>query len=830
MDLISKTLHYIGKNYPTASVIQIGAMDGINFDDTRGFLDMYKWNSLLVEPIPDIFNELKENFKDRTNYIFEQCAITEQDGKVEMLTIPVEIIEKEGLHPGYKGMSALYPLKNGFGSDYQRDIDVKAQFGVNLTVPALTFDSLLKKHNIKHFDILICDAEGYDWNIFKQIDLNKYRPKFIRLEYINLTDEEKQLTQEKLKNAGYVVSINQDIDATDSLIWDKVEAEFSTPINNAHKVLDNIKSQLSSLNQEEKTKLIEYLSNPQLDITNNDITLVTGLWNISRVGRDFNHYIEHFKNFLDIPMKMFIYVPKDLEYLVWEKRSKKNTHVRIFELEDIKNLYSPFWDKTQEIRTNPEWINQTGKYGWLTNSPQANNEWYNPIVQSKMFMLHDAKIFNVFDTEYFIWLDAGITNTVYEKYFTDNKCLDKIIPYLKTFLFLSYPYEAVDEIHGFDFKAINKYAKEEVKYVCRGGLFGGHKDFISQANGTYYSLLNDTLNAGYMGTEESIFSIMAHLEPHIYRRYALDENGLIVKFVEALLNDQVELEDNGIKSHVLPKGTYNEHTDKTSLYVLTFNFPEQLEYTFKTWEENSMDWFDKPRKILLDNSTDYAAQEDNKLIAHQYGFEYISLEGNKGINGGRLFAAKHFQESDSDYYFFFEDDMGLYPASENGVCRNGFKNYIPNLYRKVHEIMAREDFDFLKLSFTEVFMDNNIQVSWYNVPQNVRSSIWPNYDQLPTSGIDPYAPRTKFDKIDVHNELSYISGEIYYCNWPMIVNKKGNQKMFLDTQWEHPYEQTWMSYIFQETTKGNIKPAVLLASPVNHNRIAYYKPEERREN
>ena len=56
------------------------------------------------------------------------------------------------------------------------------------------------------------------------------------------------------------------------------------------------------------------------------------------------------------------------------------------------------------------------------------------------------------------------------------------------------------------------------------------------------------------------------------------------------------------------------------------------------------------------------------------------------------------------------------------------------------------------------------------------------------------------------------------------------KKMFLDTKWGHPFEQTWMSHIFQETTKGNIKPAVLLASPVWHNRIVYYNPEERREN
>ncbi len=98
MDLISKSLHYIGKNYKNASVIQIGAMDGINFDDTRGFLDMYKWKSLLIEPIPDLFNELKNNFKDRDNYTFEQSAITEFDGEIEMLTIPNEVIEKENLH------------------------------------------------------------------------------------------------------------------------------------------------------------------------------------------------------------------------------------------------------------------------------------------------------------------------------------------------------------------------------------------------------------------------------------------------------------------------------------------------------------------------------------------------------------------------------------------------------------------------------------------------------------------------------------------------------------------------------------------------------------
>jgi hypothetical protein len=53
--------------------------------------------------------------------------------------------------------------------------------------------------------------------------------------------------------------------------------------------------------------------------------------------------------------------------------------------------------------------------------------------------------------------------------------------------------------------------------------------------------------------------------------------------------------------------------------------------------------------------------------------------------------------------------------------------------------------------------------------------------------------------------------------------------MFLDTKWAHPYEQTWMSYIFQETLKGNIYPGILLATPTEHNRFEFYGKDERKE-
>lgn len=585
------------------------------------------------------------------------------------------------------------------------------------------------------------------------------------------------------------------------------------------------------------SKIKEYRKQPMINETHPivsddmNLTIVSGLWNIDRVGRDFSKYEEHFDKFLKIPCNMILFVPKELEEFVKERRSIENTLIRIYELEDIKDImFQPFWDRWSNIRNSPDWQQQAG---WLGESPQCKNEYYNPIVMSKMFFLHDGKILNPFNTDYFVWLDAGITQTVYENYFYSEDNLKRLTDYLDPFLFLSYPYEANNEIHGFDFEKMNSYAKKKVEYVCRGGLFGGHKDFLSEANDQYYQLLNKTLNSQVAGTEECIFTLLSYLHGNNYRRYALDENGLIIKFIQALDSNEVTLEERtGNPAQVRKLISTDIQNIKTNLYFLTFNYPEQLEYTIESLNKHP-GFLDHPyQKIIIDNSTDEEAREGNAKLCEKYGFEHIIRDENTGICGGRQFAAEHFHETDAEYYLFFEDDMTLASESEEGqYCRNGFRKYIPDLYLKLHQIMIKEEFDYLKLSFTEVYMDNNIQTSWYNVPQHFRDTEWPDYNQLPETGLDPYSPRTKFDRIDrLEDGLTYITGDVYYANWPMICSKAGNKKIFIDTKWQHPYEQTWMSHVYQETRKGNISPAVLLASPVNHERFKHYHAEDRREN
>jgi hypothetical protein len=459
----------------------------------------------------------------------------------------------------------------------------------------------------------------------------------------------------------------------------------------------------------------------------------------------------------------------------------------------------------------------------LKDSTQARLENYNPLVMSKVFLLNDAKILDKFDSEYLFWIDGGLTNTVHPGYFTHDKVLDKLSKYISKFSFICFPYDAENEIHGFEYSKLNTIAGSKVNKVARGGFFGGPKDSISNINGIYYGLLKSTLEEGYMGTEESIFSIMCYKHADLINYFEIESNGLVGKFFEDLKDDKLVP-----KNETSTVGVSNLDINKVGLYVIGFNSPKQFQTLIDSMMEYDKDFILKTKKFLLDNSTDTSTTFDYIRICDEYGFEHIKKD-NLGICGGRQWIAEHFDDEPYlDFYFFFEDDMFFF-CKDGEVCRNGFNRKVPNLYTKSLEIIKKENFDFIKLNYTEFFGDNSVQWSWYNVPQNVREKFWPGKNRLPEMGLDPNAPKMEFKNILSHKGIPYATGDVYYCNWPQIVSRTGNKKMFLDTTWAHPFEQTWMSHIYQLTKKDEIKPGILLLTPTEHNRFEHYSRELRKE-
>jgi hypothetical protein len=326
-----------------------------------------------------------------------------------------------------------------------------------------------------------------------------------------------------------------------------------------------------------------------------------------------------------------------------------------------------------------------------------------------------------------------------------------------------------------------------------------------------------------MGTEESIFSIMCYTHPDLINYFEIESNGLFGKFFEDLKNNELVVKSEGTKEVIVN----NLDTNKVGLYVITFNSPKQFETLIQSMLEYDKDFIIKPKKFLLDNSTDLSTTPRYKELCDEYGFEHIKKD-NIGIVGGRVFVAEHFDETGLDFYYWFEDDMSFYPKKSE-VCKNGFNRFVPNLYSKTLSIMKQENFDFLKLNYTEFYGDNGTQWSWYNLPQDKRRELFPEKPSLPVQGLDPNAPRTKFKFIKTHQGLSYVDGEIFLCNWPILLTKSGNSKCYLETKWAYPFENTLMSHCYQETVKGNINPGLLLLTPTEHHRFEHYDHSLRKE-
>jgi FkbM family methyltransferase len=814
-NFFDKSVHYLGRNQQDTFVINIGAMDGVLFDELIGYTNTYGFRGLYVEPIDYLFKKLQNNLGVEKNQ-FENSAISDYDGKITMMTIDQTVIDSGLVHNCFYGMSAIVPAKNGLGSEFDRPTVEK--YGKLVEVDCIKLETLFNKHNVSKVDVIKIDAEGHDYTIFKQIDFKKYRPKVIRLEWINLEEAEQYLIKKTFEKENYVYEISgQDIVG----ITEEMFMDISSN-NSVKNIVTPIAPAVQHVTPEKKSE--------------KNVTIVTGLWDIGRKNlsdgwaRTYNHYLEKFEQLLALPNNMIIFGDAELKEFVFKKRNIENTQFILRDQTWFVN--NDFYHKIQKIRINPDWYNQVG---WLKDSTQAKLEMYNPLVMSKMFLLHDAKILDKFDSEYLFWLDAGITNTVHQGYFTHDLVLDKIPNITDKFMFICFPYETSTEIHGFKFDEICKFSQAKVDRVARGGFFGGKKETISEMNNTYYNLLHSSLDKNLLGTEESLFTIMTYLLPDKIDVFNIEFTGLLGKFFEDLKNNKHEKRQEAQFDPSLfldklldtPKETESKTTEEVALYVIGFNSPNQFKTLIHSMMFYDKNFIDKTKKYLLDNSTDLSTTEQYVALCKSYGFEHIKKD-NIGITGGRQWIAEHFNESNHQYYMFFEDDM-FFHSDRVGICRNGFNRYVPNLYDKVVSIVKKENFDFLKFNFSEFFGDNGTQWSWYNVPQVVRDEYFPNNPKLPTQGLDPNAPRTEFKNIRSVDGLSYITGDIYYSNWPQIMSKQGNRKCFIDTKFQFPYEQTIMSFIFQETKKGLIKPGILLLTPTEHNRFDHYEASLRKE-
>jgi FkbM family methyltransferase len=185
--------------------LQVGANDGALDDPIRDLVIKHDLKGVLVEPLPDMFEKLQQNYAGQTGLQFENVAISRQPGTIKIYRIAADADVPDPHWHGMASMSREHLLKHGATA---------AQIQV-CEVPAVTMKSVLQKHDIRALDLLQIDTEGYDYEVLKLVLECGLRPRIVNYEHCHLIPKTRQAAQRQLVDLGYrFIEVGKDTVAT----------------------------------------------------------------------------------------------------------------------------------------------------------------------------------------------------------------------------------------------------------------------------------------------------------------------------------------------------------------------------------------------------------------------------------------------------------------------------------------------------------------------------------------------------------------------------------------------------------------------------------------
>lgn len=187
--------------YPAARFVEIGANDGHQHDHLRPFVTSLDWTGVMVEPVPYVFERLRENYAGVAGVALERAAIAESDGTRPLYHLAeVPAPEARGLPSWYDGIGSF--SRDALLSHAPEIPDLEDRM-VTTEVACLTFESLCARHGLDRIDLLTVDTEGYDWGVLRTVDFAARRPRLVVYEHYHLSAADRGACADHLRDHGY---------------------------------------------------------------------------------------------------------------------------------------------------------------------------------------------------------------------------------------------------------------------------------------------------------------------------------------------------------------------------------------------------------------------------------------------------------------------------------------------------------------------------------------------------------------------------------------------------------------------------------------------------
>ncbi len=194
-------------------VVQIGAHSGDGSHDIKQQLQVTNAKALLIEPQPDVFQQLSSNYEGIDSVTLANVALSRKSESRQMFRISdlAHQYHKRGKTFGTSIASFdpehpwQYFLRNA--TDAGKAIE-RSKIIETVNVECLTFADSAKRYDISHIDILAVDTEGFDFEVLKMVFESGFRPDLLKYEHKHLcsADEIRQ-SWKYLIDEGYRVVV-----------------------------------------------------------------------------------------------------------------------------------------------------------------------------------------------------------------------------------------------------------------------------------------------------------------------------------------------------------------------------------------------------------------------------------------------------------------------------------------------------------------------------------------------------------------------------------------------------------------------------------------------
>lgn len=159
-------------DYKNGFFIELGANDGITQSNTWYLESQKGWKGVLVEPIPHLY-EIATKRRKRSKVF--NCACVSFD-----YPEPYIPMIYANLMSMVKGSMKTHEMEE----EHLRDA-VRVQPGVTpsiVNVPTKTLTSILDECLVSSIDLLSLDVEGYEADVLRGLDFDKYLPYYLLIE------------------------------------------------------------------------------------------------------------------------------------------------------------------------------------------------------------------------------------------------------------------------------------------------------------------------------------------------------------------------------------------------------------------------------------------------------------------------------------------------------------------------------------------------------------------------------------------------------------------------------------------------------------------------